>query len=157
MKMNYTLVKYIVPAIMIFFFARNIILVETDNMDSWMGGGMRMFGKIDKTLYRVAGFTAEYNGQDYFINLRSIKEFYREDRQVRIMPNDYRLTNTLNKIKRHKWCYNSDLGLLTSYENLNTCNILIDSLKIKRIQVFRVDYNPTNHIIRLNLINEQEN
>lgn len=67
---------FVVPLIMSLFFVRNIYFHQIHNMDSWMGGGMRMFGKIDKTLYRVVSLKIISNeGKVTFVNLNNLSEY----------------------------------------------------------------------------------
>ncbi|AIM61435.1 hypothetical protein IX49_13230 [Cellulophaga lytica] len=141
----------IVPLIMIFFFIRNIVLVENENLDSWMGGGMRMFGKIDKMLYRVSGFTVEDNKKTYFVNLRQLPDYEDYDVSLRILPNDQRLTNTLNYINKKKWYINLDDESVTSKKSDNQNQSLG---KVINIAVYRVYYDNSKKEIGLKLINK---
>src|SRR5690606_3580824 len=93
------------PLTMFIFFARNIVLEKSDHLDSWMGGGMRMFGKIDKTLYRISGMTVIHNEKTYFVNFRNIAELENMDMAVRILPNDKRLKELYSVIKSMNWCH----------------------------------------------------
>tara|TARA_R110002050_G_scaffold296426_1_gene456404 strand:- start:54801 stop:55238 length:438 start_codon:yes stop_codon:yes gene_type:complete len=144
---------------MVFFFARNIVLVETNHMDSWMGGGMRMFGKIDKMLYRVSGFTVEHKNKTYFVNLRSVDEFDDEDVKGRILPNDKRLNEILKEIKKHTWIYNSETDKITIKKNNSSFNNgeIIESNKIKSLKVYKVKFNANNKKVNLELINHADN
>lgn len=156
MKYKKTIIRYFVPFIMLFFFVRNIILVETHNLDSWMGGGMRMFGKIDKMLYRVSGFTVEHNDKIYFVNLRNIKEL--EDLYVesKILPSESRLKGVLEDIKSYNWCYNEDMDAVIIKSD-NTCSMQVNSENIKSMQVYKIQYDNENNSIKLELINDVEN
>ncbi|MDY8136291.1 hypothetical protein [Aquimarina sp. 2201CG5-10] len=147
-----TILKYLVPAVMIFFFVRNVVLVETDGMDSWMGGGMRMFGKVDKMLYRVSGFNVEHNGNVYFVNLRNVPELEDEDVKARILPNDKRLKSILGKIKTYSWCYDSISDSVVLRKD-GTC-ISIDKGAIKSVEVYRIQYDESSKKINLNQIND---
>lgn len=156
MKYKKTIIKYFVPFIMLFFFVRNIILVETHNLDSWMGGGMRMFGKIDKMLYRVSGFTVEHNDKTYFVNLRNIREL--EDLYVesKILPSESRLEDILEDIKSYNWCYNEDMDAVIIKSD-KTCSMQVKSENIKSMQVYKIQYDNENNRIKLELINDVEN
>lgn len=150
-----TLIRYLVPLLMLSFFIRNIILVETHNLDSWMGGGMRMFGKIDKMLYRVSGFTVEHNNKNYFVNLRNIEEL--EDLYVesKILPSKNRLEDILNEIKNYNWCYNDELDEIFIKSN-KSCTTAIKSKSIKSLQVYKIQYNNESNRVKLELINDVE-
>lgn len=154
--MKNSFIKYLVPLLMLFFFGRNIVLVETKNLDSWMGGGMRMFGKIDKMLYRVSGFNVNYNGKIYFVNLRNIKELEDEDVGMRILPSDKRLSQTLKKIKMLNWCYNKDLDAIL-VENPNNCDALIASNDIIDLKVYQIHYDPQSKTVSLKPLNDAKN
>jgi hypothetical protein len=154
--MKNVIFKYLVPLIMLFFFARNIVLVETENLDSWMGGGMRMFGKIDKMLYRVSGFNVEHNNKTYFVNLKNIKYFEDEDVENRILPSKERLNQTLKKIKTLSWCYNKELDAI-ELKNNNECHDAIDSKNIKELKVYQINYNPESKIVKLKQLGDAKN
>lgn len=155
--MKYKIIKYFVPILMLFFFIRNVILVETHNLDSWMGGGMRMFGKIDKMLYRVSGFTVSHNNKIYFVNLRNIEQL--EDLYVesKILPSEDRLEDILEDIKSYKWCYDKEVDAITIKKPSKTCSAPIKSESIKSMQVYKIQYNNENNIVKLELINDVEN
>lgn len=69
-------IKYIIPTLMTLFFVRNIYLSKTQQMDSWMGGGMRMFAEIDKSLNRIVFVNIiDKNDQVHAINLNEIENF----------------------------------------------------------------------------------
>lgn len=150
--MKLKLLKVAIPALMLFFFARNIYLVQSSGLDSWMGGGMRMFGKIDKMLYRVAGFEVTYKSKKYFINLRSISEFEDEDVALRILPSDNRLKEILKKIKSRKWFYNPEKENIT-LKPLGVNSLLIDNSLITKIEVLTVNFDPNTKEIKLKDIN----
>ena len=154
--MKNVVLKYLVPVIMVFFFARNIVLVETDHLDSWMGGGMRMFGKIDKMLYRVSGFEVIHNNKSYFVNLKNVKLFEDDDVENRILPSDERLEATLNKIKKQTWCYDAVLDSIVIKDG-KSCLQTINSNQIKGIKVYQIHYNPNNKLVKLKLLNDAKN
>ena len=137
---------------MIFFFARNIILVETQNMDSWMGGGMRMFAQIDKMLYRVAGVNIEKDGKTYFLNFRKIPELHRADIEARLLPNDNRLNEILDQIRQMSWCYDKKRD--TIIFDKEGCNTPISKREIKSISVYKTDFENTKNLISLKLLNQ---
>lgn len=146
----------IVPFIMLIFFCRNLVLVETEHLDSWMGGGMRMFGKIDKMLYRTSGFTVDYNNKTYFVNLRNIKALEDVDVGLRILPNNKRLIAALNTIKSHNWYYNplTDAIEFSKFNNgTNDTNILLKNFTVKDVRVYKTHFNPNNKEISLQLLN----
>ncbi len=154
MKRNQILLL-IVPLLMVLFFIRNIVLVETDNMDSWMGGGMRMFGKVDKMLYRVAGMKVNYNGKEYFVNYRNIGALEDDDVALRILPNDDRLNEMYQKAKTLKWCYDkvNDEIVLQG----DNCSIPIEKLDVQSLDVYRTDFNDADNLVSLKLINSSKN
>ncbi|MDD7885829.1 hypothetical protein [Flavivirga sp. 57AJ16] len=156
MKYKRTIIKYLVPFIMLFFFVRNIILVETHHLDSWMGGGMRMFGKIDKMLYRVSGFTVEHNNKIYFVNLRNIEALEDIYVESKILPSEHRLESILKDIKSYTWCYNEEMDAITIKSD-KACSEEVKSENIKNMQVYRVHYNNEKNRIKLELINDVEN
>ncbi|KAB1071270.1 hypothetical protein F6U93_00635 [Tamlana haliotis] len=155
-------IKYAIPCIMLFFFVRNLILVETDHLDSWMGGGMRMFGKIDKMLYRVSGINIKHNNKVYFVNLRDIKTLEDIYVESRIMPNDERLTEFIEQLKKFDWCYNAEADKImfkeptTIYDN-TICTEPVNPENIVDMEVYRIDYNRESDMIQLNRINHVEN
>lgn len=150
--MRLKLIKVAIPALMLFFFARNIYLVQSSGLDSWMGGGMRMFGKIDKMLYRVAGFKATYNSKTYFINLRCIPEFEDEDIALRILPSDDRLNKILKKVKNNKWYFNPEKESIT-LKPTGVNSVLIDNSLITKVEVLTVDFNSSTKELKLKDVN----
>lgn len=151
--MKNLILKFLVPLLMVFFFVRNIVLVETDNLDSWMGGGMRMFGTIDKMLYRVSGFDVEYNNKTYFVNLKNIKIFEDDDVENRILPSDERLNTTYKKIKSLSWCYDMESDAIV-LKNNTVCSEAIDPQNIQALKVYKINYNPESKIVNLKLLND---
>ena len=143
---------YAVPVIMLLFFVRNVIMVETQQLDSWMGGGMRMFGKIDKMLYRASGFTIMYDGKEYFVNFRNIPELEDEDVALRILPSESRKSDVLNKVRNMKWCYHKETDKITLYNSAITCDSSVPSKSIISVKVFKVDYDGEAKQIKLQLI-----
>lgn len=152
MKSKLIFLKIAIPVLMLFFFARNIYLVENKGLDSWMGGGMRMFGKIDKMLYRVAGFKATYNSKTYFINLRNIPEFEDEDIALRILPSDDRLNKILKKVKINKWYFNPEKESIT-LKPTGVNSLLIDNSLITKIEVLTVDFDSNTKELKLKDVN----
>lgn len=151
MKNSSKLLTLIVPLIMVIFFIRNVILVETDYLDSWMGGGMRMFGKIDKMLYRVSGMTVMHNDSIYFVNFRNYPELEKIDIESRILPNDYRLQNFYKDLREMEWCYNKENDIIELASK--DCTSPIESDKIQEIIVFRTDFEDSSNLISLKPIN----
>lgn len=152
MKSKLNFLKIAIPVLMLFFFARNIYLAQNKGLDSWMGGGMRMFGKIDKMLYRVAGFKATYNSKTYFINLRSIPEFEDEDIALRILPSDDRLNKILKKVKINKWYFNPEKESIT-LKPTGVNSVLIDNSLITKIEVLTVDFDSNTKELKLKNVN----
>ena len=135
-----TVIAVIIPALMLVFFARNLFYTQQDQLDSWMGGGMRMFGTIDKMLYRVSGFTVAHEGKTYFVNLRNVPRLKREDVKVRILPSEARLKHALSIIRTLPWGYdakNDRIVLNEGGEKLPA----VDLNAIQGMQVFRIYYN----------------
>ena|SRR5690606_7961710 len=82
-------IKYIIPTLMTLFFVRNIYLSKTQQMDSWMGGGMRMFAEIDKSLNRIVFVNIiDKNDQVHAINLNEIEKFKDLNMSLRVLPNE---------------------------------------------------------------------
>lgn len=82
-------IKYIIPILMTLFFVRNIYLSKTQQMDSWMGGGMRMFAEIDKSLNRIVFVNIiDKNDQVHAINLNEIEKFKNLNMSLRVLPNE---------------------------------------------------------------------
>lgn len=82
-------IKYIIPILMTLFFVRNIYLSKTQQMDSWMGGGMRMFAEIDKSLNRIVFVKIfDKNDQVHAINLNEIEKFKNVNMSLRVLPNE---------------------------------------------------------------------
>lgn len=74
---------------MTLFFVRNIYLSKTQQMDSWMGGGMRMFAEIDKSLNRIVFVNIiDKNDQVHAINLNEIEKFKNLNMSLRVLPNE---------------------------------------------------------------------
>ncbi|HEX9980740.1 MAG TPA: hypothetical protein VGB50_09280 [Flavobacterium sp.] len=129
---------YLVPAIMTFFFARNLVYTTQYNMDSWMGGGMRMFGAVDKMLYRVAGFTANIDDKSYFVNFRNIKSFEGEDAYLRVMPKDDRLEKVKKRVEATNWCLNQATGEIRECgKKLSSGFAPINGMKVSAIVVYK--------------------
>lgn len=77
---------------MTLFFVRNIYLSKTQQMDSWMGGGMRMFAEIDKSLNRIVFVNIiDKNDQVHAINLNEIEKFKNLNMSLRVLPNEKNL------------------------------------------------------------------
>ncbi len=147
--------NYLLPGLMLFFFARNLVLVETDHMDSWMGGGMRMFGKIDKMLYRVSGFNVDYNNKTYFVNLRNIPELEDEDVAARILPNDERINEILNTIgDNYRWCYDKASDKIYLGNEVAPCDVALNKDAITNFQVYSVTFQRDSKRVDLQLLNE---
>lgn len=82
-------IKYIIPILMTLFFVRNIYLSKTQQMDSWMGGGMRMFAEIDKSLNRIVFVNIfDKNDQVHTINLNEIEKFKNVNMSLRVLPDE---------------------------------------------------------------------
>jgi hypothetical protein len=139
--------KYLVAVVMTFFFFRNIYLQQKENLDSWMGGGMRMFGEIDKMLYRVSGFEIEYEDKIYFVNLRNFPEFEYEDQMVRILPSTQRMDQIMKKIHGFSWYYDEEKDQI----RLNKEGIVpsISNRNIKSFLVYRIDFDQTSDSVNL--------
>jgi len=150
-----TLLVYLVPALMLFFFVRNVVLVKTDHMDSWMGGGMRMFGKIDKMLYRVSGFTFNHNGNSHFVNLRKVPELYDEDVKARILPSDGRLEEILDVIKSSTWYYNPMKGTIQKNKEKGCIHLFPEA--ITGFEVYAIQYENDTKTISLNQLHQLQN
>lgn len=74
---------------MTLFFVRNIYLSKTQQMDSWMGGGMRMFAEIDKSLNRIVFVNIfDKNDQVHTINLNEIEKFKNVNMSLRVLPDE---------------------------------------------------------------------
>ncbi|MEK6153507.1 hypothetical protein WIW50_09615 [Flavobacteriaceae bacterium 3-367] len=152
---KHSLLNYLLPGLMLFFFARNLVLVETDHMDSWMGGGMRMFGKIDKMLYRVSGFNVDYNNKTYFVNLRNIPELEDEDVAARILPNDERINEILNTIgDNYRWCYDKASDKIYLGNEVAPCDVALNKDAITNFQVYSVTFQRDSKRVDLQLLNE---
>ena len=133
-----TCIKLVLPLVMSFFFFRNLILCETQKMDSWMGGGMRMFGKTDKMLYRIGGFEVNYNDEVHFVNIKNIKGLEIESQMIRILPSQERLEELLAKIKSMKWCFDTESQSIIPSSG-NGCHS-IDQSDILSFKVYKVNY-----------------
>lgn len=152
MKKNVRIATLIVPVLMLLFLARNIVMVETDHMDSWMGGGMRMFGKVDKMLYRVSGMAVKHRGQEYFVNFRNVPELEDEDVALRILPNDNRLQGALERVKKMKWCYDASSNTV-ELANDDCSSSPKQNIEIQGIAVYRTNFDDENNEVSLKLIN----
>jgi hypothetical protein len=150
-----TLFKIIIPTIMIIFFVRNLVLVETENMDSWMGGGMRMFAKIDKMIYRVAGVQISHHNKTYFVNFRNIPELEDEDVAARILPSNERSLEILNKVKKMSWVYYTDSDSISLKKANDTTNQIINSNNILKIVVYATSFDNSTNKVNLKPLNEQ--
>ena len=154
---KYTFLKFLVPLIMTFFFARNLVYVETKNLDSWLGGSMRMFGTIDKMLYRVCGFTVEYKGKEYFVNLKKTTILRGMGLKARIMPSEERLEKYLGEIKGLAWCYDPENDKIVISGKSNDCDTKLENSNIKNIEVYGISYEAETKIVNLSLINTHTN
>ncbi|GAA4114359.1 hypothetical protein GCM10022393_13730 [Aquimarina addita] len=132
-------------------------MVETDQLDSWMGGGMRMFGKIDKMLYRTSGASVMHNGKEYFINFRDIPALEDEDIGLRILPSEDRKIEALNKVKNMRWCYDRETDRIKLLDLSVSCDELISKESITEIQIFKVLYDGNEERIELQLLNNESN
>ncbi|QBA63886.1 hypothetical protein [Muriicola soli] len=152
MSKSKRILSLLVPVVMVFFFVRNVILVETDHMDSWMGGGMRMFGKVDKMLYRVAGFKLIDNGKTYFLNFRNVEELKDLDVALRILPNEERLEDALIEVRVMRWCLDNNSGEIVPAND--SCRSNIDPSQIFSVSVYRTSFDDQTNKISLKLLNE---
>lgn len=148
-----TFLKLIIPSIMLFFFVRNIVLVEKENMDSWMGGGMRMFAKIDKMIYRVAGFEVNYNNKTYFVNMRNIPELEDECVSARILPSKDRTNEILDEIRKYSWCYNPNTDTIELNTKKDSCIDSINPNDIVKVKVFAINFNNNTNKVNLKPLN----
>lgn len=146
-----TMLRWVVPALMIAFFVRNIYLVETANMDSWMGGGMRMFARVDKMLYRVSGFEVSHDDHTHFVNLRNVPQLQQYDVESRLLPSDERLSDILASVKKMNWCYSAENdSIILSKE----CVSPVPKNAILAMKTFRTDFDHESNQINLKLIND---
>lgn len=139
---------------MLFFFARNLVLSKNSHLDAWMGGGMQMFSSVDKMLYRVAGFTAEFDGKDYFVNFRNVKSFREADHYLRVMPSNERLEEVALQIEAAQWTIDTVADQITDVGGQNETAIPIGDIKVKSVAVFKTQYDMTTNTISLKPINK---
>lgn len=137
---------------MIVFFFRNIYLEQQSNLDSWMGGGMRMFGKIDKMMHRVAGFETNIDGQTYFVNFRNIELFHKDDVKLRIMPRENHVNFLKTEVENLQWYLNSKGELLTYKTDIDTLYVA-QSISVLNIGVHKVVLVNENEV-KLDLIKQ---
>ena len=144
---------YIVPAIMACFFARNLVLTRTSHMDAWMGGAFRMFSSVDKMLYRVAGFSAQDDGETVFVNLRNIETMHAQDEYLRVMPSDARLKKVLAQMRETEWCRDSVTKRIEPLLSRKR-GVTPVKLEIASISVYKPVFEKEQNTIRLELLNE---
>ncbi len=145
---------WLIPLLMLFFFARNVVMSSTSHLDSWMGGGMRMFGKVDKMLYRVAGFHASANGRSYFVNFRNIPSFSEQDAYLRVMPSDERLAEVIKAASAAKWCLDPATGkILACADKQSNGAVPLADLEIKYMVVYRTAFDCDTRKVSLVPIN----
>ena len=145
---------WLIPLLMLFFFARNVVMSSTSHLDSWMGGGMRMFGKVDKMLYRVAGFQAEANGRTYFVNFRNIPSFKDQDAYLRVMPSDERLAKVMKDALAAKWCVDPATGKVLACADKPLTGAAPLNLEIKYMVVYRTAFDCEGRKVSLVPINQ---
>ncbi len=149
-----TYVLWLIPALMLFFFARNVVLSSTSYMDSWMGGGMRMFGKVDKMLYRVAGFHAQADGKTYFVNFRNVPSFSAKDTYLRVMPTDERLAEVMKAAAATRWCVDPATGKVRACDDDQQSNAVpLNDLEIKYMVVYKTAFDCDTRKVSLEPIN----
>lgn len=131
---------------MMIFFARNLYLTQKKNMDSWMGGGMRMFAEIDKSLNRVVLLeTITLNEERKYSNLNEIKKIEDEVMSLKILPSIKKSQILRKMIKEDKFL-------------LNQLGIKNDSIVEMRIIVNRVHYlAQTKKLIFMEIYRDEKN
>ena len=155
MKIKKTnLLVLLVPLLMLFFFVRNVVYEKHYQMDSWMGGGMRMFGEIDCFEFRIAGFNIQHNDKTYFMNFSTIPEFKDDAINLKILPKNDRLEKVLHKVKHQTWYYDETAGAFYLNTKNKTTDFAIPSSAITGIMVYRVDFENETNKVQLKLLNE---
>lgn len=131
---------------MMIFFARNLYLTQKKNMDSWMGGGMRMFAEIDKSLNRVVLLeTITLNEERKYSNLNEIEKIEDEVMSLKILPSIKKSQILRKMIKEDKFL-------------LNQLGIKKDSIVEMRIIVNRVHYlAQTKKLIFMEIYRDENN
>jgi hypothetical protein len=139
---------YVIPALMLFFFARNLIYTQTQHMDAWMGGAMRMFTSVDKMLYRVAGFKTEIDSQEYFVNLRHIPQLKTEDASLRVKPTQELMRKVATSLETKSWCLDTVSRKVVLCDAALTASP-IRNFKVKQILVYKTAFDANNKKISL--------
>ena len=128
----------LVPALMLLMWARHIYMVQTQHLDAWLGGGMRMFAFTDNYLFRKVLLTYKIEDTTIIVNAKSIGALFHAERKVRVMPGRQNLlklqetAGNLGFIKNEingQWLYDS-VGLKTSVKG-----------QLLKIQVFAYSFN----------------
>lgn len=138
-------IKYIIPIVMCLFFARNIYLSETQKMDTWMGGGMRMFAEIDKSLQRVVLVNLQdASGNEVQFNLNDIQSLKEENLGLRVLPSEKKAKKIASLIRQ-----NSEVT--TKYPDFK--NIKESSVKVV---VHKVNFSKESNTVSLKAISKYE-
>jgi hypothetical protein len=88
------------------------------------------------------------------VNLRNINELEDEDVSARILPNENRTNEILNKIKAYDWCYNVNLDEIQLKNETDSCVVLINKKAITKLHVYAISFNEKSNKIDLKLLNQ---
>lgn len=142
-NINVKYLIFVVPIIMSIFFIRNIYLVNQQNMDSWMGGGFRMFATIDKMVLRSPVIDIEIENNTYTINMRNVNQLSEINAKLRILPSEKRFNEAKKIIESLSWCLYGDIPRI--------CD-LYDEAKVvalREVRIYGVKYDKLTKRVRM--------
>lgn len=152
MKPKVILLYLIVPLFFTVLFVRNLILSDKDQLDPWLGGGMRMFSSVDSMNERLPIVGIEVNDSIYTVNLWNFPDLANYHREVRILPSDRRMKKLVDRLQEKNWC-------LDEHKNLELCNDKSPNsypVKIKWVSIYRVNYDVNFHKVTFGLLKKYE-
>jgi predicted ATP-grasp superfamily ATP-dependent carboligase len=144
---------WVIPALMIFFFVRNIVYTKTQHMDAWMGGGMRMFTSVDKMLYRVSGFKTVIDSNEYFVNLRHFEKLKKVDAGIRVKPTQELMRDAVRILESKSWCLDTTTRKVILCDD-SFVGTPINDFKVQQILVYRTAFDPVDKKVSLVKITE---
>ena len=146
---------WLIPVLMLCFFARNVVLGSSGHLDSGMGGGIHLSSKIDEMEYRVAGFHASAGGKSYFVNFRNVPSFKEQDSYLRQMPSDERLARVMKAASGVQWCVDTATGRIQACADNPTADALpLPELEIKLMVVYQTAFSTHQRTLSLVPVNK---
>lgn len=119
-------------------------MVEVDGLDTWKGGGMRMFSNLN---IRFAGFYCSYADSTYFVNTSGLLS----DDRVKTLPVEKQFRALGAQIRKNKWCVvqkeDGRTEITLCKDGGASVELIVDSLA-----VFQLRYDKSTKIIKPILI-----